>query len=286
MRRNLNIAPALRIHALNTCFLSQFRAPYYFRGEFHPFWEMVYVTEGKLFAASEEKIFCMQKGDVIFHKPMEFHRLWSTEDSDINALIIGFSATGEGMDVLSGGAFVLAEAQQKELLDILSYLQEHFSDEDRFLKSMKKNYAELSAEIQTFVNRFEIFLLSLTQIHNPLTEKELAVDEGSNLYRSAIEELNRNMEGWISTEELAKRLCCSPSQLKRTFAKYSNIGIHKYHLKLKTAAAGRMLRKGVPSSEIAARLGFANQNYFSTVFKRETGVSPSRYLKYEPDDQK
>lgn len=285
MKRTLNISPALRIHTLNNCFLTRFRAPYYFPGEFHPFWEMVYVTEGSLYAASEEKVYIMQKGDVIFHKPMEFHRLWSTEDCDIHAFIVGFSAKGDGLKTLEDGAFVLKEEQQEEMDRMIDFLKLHFSEKKHFLDDMKENYFEMSGEIQIFVNQFENFLLSLTHKRSPLTEKELAIDEGSVLYRMTVEELSRNVEGWITTEELAERLCCSTSQLKRTFAKFSNIGIHKYLLKLKTAAAGRMLRHGLSSSEIAARLGFSNQNYFSTVFKRETGVSPSRYLRHDPEEK-
>jgi len=285
MRRTLNVSPALRIHTLNNCFLTSFRAPYYFPGEFHPFWEMVYVTEGSLYAASEEKVYIMQKGDIIFHKPMEFHRLWSTTNCDIHALIVGFSAKGDGLKTLEDGAFILTDEQQNEMNRMIDFLKIHFSGRKHFLDDMEENYFEKSGEVQIFVNEFENFLLSLTYKRSPLTEKELAVDEGSELYRMTVEELSRNVEGWITTEELAIRLCCSPSQLKRTFAKFSNIGIHKYLLKLKTAAAGKMLRQGLSSSEIAVKLGFSNQNYFSTVFKRETGVSPSRYLRHDPEEK-
>ena len=285
MKKNLNIVPSLRIHALNTCLMVKSPHPYYFPGEFHPFWEMIYVTDGSLFSASGDKIYRMRKGDVIFHKPMEFHRLWSTEGSDVHALVIGFSAKGEGLNFLAEGAFVLSEKQQANIDGILEYLNRNFSEEKNFLDHMEKNYCSLSGEIQTFINRYEIFLLSLIQKHDPLTEKALVEDEVSILYRKTVAELNRNVEGWITTEELAKKLCCSSSQLKRTFAKYSNIGIHKYHLKLKMAAAGRMLRQGITPSRIAGKLGFASQNYFSTVFKRETGVSPSMYLRHDPDEK-
>lgn len=285
MIRNLNVSPVLRIHSLNNCFLSSFRAPYYFPGEFHPFWEMVYVTDGTLYAAREEKVYVMQKGDMIFHKPMEFHRLWSTKNCDIHVLIVGFSAKGEGLKFLEGGAFMLSEEQQREMGRILEYLKKHFSGEKHFLTRMEKDYCELSSEVQNFVNQFEIFLLSLTRKHSLLTEKELSVDEGSVLYRMTVEELSRNVEGWITTEDLAALFSCSTSQLKRSFAKFSNIGIHKYLLKLKTAAAGKMLRQGMSSSEIAAKLGFSNQNYFSTVFKRETGFSPTQYLRHQPQEK-
>ena len=61
------------------------------------------------------------------------------------------------------------------------------------------------------------------------------------------------------------------------------MGIHKYLLKLKTAAAIQLLQQGCSVNEVSRQLGFANQNYFSTVFKRETGLPPSRYAKESAD---
>lgn len=39
-----------------------------------------------------------------------------------------------------------------------------------------------------------------------------------------------------------------------------------------------MLKSGMSVKETAAALGFANQNYFSTVFKRITGSAPTKYV--------
>ena len=39
-----------------------------------------------------------------------------------------------------------------------------------------------------------------------------------------------------------------------------------------------MLRKGLSVKEISQRLGYTDSNYFSTVFKRVIGVSPTSYL--------
>ena len=45
MPHNLPVTPVLRITALNNCITLNFPHPYNFRGEFHPFWEMVYALE-------------------------------------------------------------------------------------------------------------------------------------------------------------------------------------------------------------------------------------------------
>jgi len=280
MKIHIPIDPVLEITALDECLLANFPHPYYFPGEFHPFWEMVYVTEGTLQAASEENIYTMHKGDIIFHKPMEFHRLWSVDNTDIHAMIIGFCANGSMMNTLENGAFVLSDAQQQEIESIIDYLHSFLPKENpSFLPEMLKKWEEIAAEIHTFVNRLENFIVSLASHPKPLMRKAIADTTDAQIYRRIVEELNASLDSWPTIEELSHKLHCSPAQIHRSFARYSDIGVHKYLLKLKTASAIRLLRDGISVCEISRTLGFSNQNYFSTVFKRETGFSPTQYLR-------
>ncbi len=290
MAHDFPVTPVLQVTALNNCLTCHFPHPYYFPGEFHPFWEMVYATDGTFRAAANEKVYTMKKGDVIFHKPMEFHRLWSLERQDLHAYIIGFCATGSLLEQLEDGAFVLSPAQQTRLEAVMEYAAANFPRTEHFgmqnhLRTMEDEQAEKQIQIQTYTELLKLFLLSLTSDAAPLKVKSLSNSEDSHLYRNIVELLTGNLSGWITTEEIAQQLHYSPTRIKRTFAKYSDIGIHKYLLKLKTAEAIRLLRKGLPCSEVSTALGFANQNYFSTVFKRETGCSPSLYIQTHPSQQ-
>ena len=290
MPHDFPVTQVLQISALNNCLTCHFPHPYYFSGEFHPFWEMVYATDGTFRAAANEKVYTMKKGDVIFHKPMEFHRLWSLERQDLHAYIIGFAATGTLLEQLEDGAFVLTADQQARLEALMAYAAANFPREERHgmqdhLRVMEEQCEDKQVQIQTYTELLKLFLLSLASETAPLTVKALSNSEDSRLYRSIVELLTKNLSGWITTEEIAQKLHYSPTRIKRTFAKYSDIGIHKYLLKLKTAEAIRLLRKNLPCSEVSSMLGFSNQNYFSTVFKRETGCTPSLYNQTHPSQQ-
>lgn len=285
MKIHVLIDPVLRITSLDNCLHIDFPHPYYFPGEFHPFWEMVYVTEGTLQAASEENIYTMHKGDIIFHKPMEFHRLWSIDDTDIHALIIGFCAKGSVLSSLENGAFILSSMQEAELNGILQALRATFPEpRQAFLRAMLSSWQENAGEVQKFINRFENFLISLANDPKPLVRKTISDATDSLVYRKIVEELNASLDGWPTIQQLAEKLSFSPAQLHRSFAKYSDIGIHKYLLKLKTASAIQLLQEGRSVNEVSHLLGFSNQNYFSTVFKRETGFSPTHYLQRIRED--
>ena len=280
MKLHVPFQPILEITALNECMDANFQHPYYFPGEFHPFWELVYVIDGKMQAAINENIYTMQKGDLIVYKPMEFHRLWTIDDTDIHAFIIGFSANEDLLSTLSNGAYTLTGEQQQEITGLLDFLHSFLVRGKRhLLKQMLLNWEQNAANIHIFVNRLENFLISLATHPKPLTKKTVSDSVEIQIYRSIVAELNAHVDSWITTGEIAQKLHCSPAHINRVFAKYSDIGVHKYLLKLKIAAAIRRLREGVPVAEISAQLAFSNQNYFSSVFKRETGFSPTEYIR-------
>ena len=280
MKIHVPIQPILEITALDECMDARFAHPYYFPGEFHPFWELVYVLEGKLQAAINENIYTLQKGDMLLYKPMEFHRLWSVDNTDIHAFIVGFCARGDMLHTLESGAYVLTERQQQTVEGLLDMLYTFVPQgKKHLLKQMLEHWSENIAPIHVFLNDLENFLISLAGHPQNLTQGRVLDATDAQTYRSVVAELNANLKGWVTTGEIARKLHCSSAHINRVFARYSDIGVHKYLLKLKIAAAIRMLQLKTPIAEISTQLGFPNQNYFSTVFKRETGFAPTRYLR-------
>ncbi|MBQ2754988.1 MAG: helix-turn-helix transcriptional regulator, partial [Clostridia bacterium] len=61
------------------------------------------------------------------------------------------------------------------------------------------------------------------------------------------------------------------------FTKCTGIGIKTYFNKLKVNKAKVLLKEGNSVSDTAYALGFTDQNYFSTMFKRITGNPPTFY---------
>lgn len=281
MKTHVPIQPILKITALDECMDANFRHPYYFPGEFHPFWELVYVIDGKMQAAINENLYTMQKGDLILYKPMEFHRLWTIDDADIHALVIGFTASGELLSALENGAYILTSDQQRQAEQLLGFLHSFLPHGKRhLLKELLLNWDQNAANIHIFLNNLENFLITLAAHPNHLVRKNVYDSVEAQTYCSIVAQLNTHIESWITTDEIAQNLHCSPAHVNRVFSRYSDIGVHKYLLKLKIAAAIRMLRENVPVSEISARLAFSNQNYFSSAFKRETGFSPTQYIRH------
>ena len=284
MKYHISLEPVLRINMLNTCSLFRASHPYNFHREFHPFWELVYVVEGTLRVACQERVYTLKQGDLVLHRPMELHRLWSVEDHSFRVLVVGFCAEGALLSQLKSTAFELNLNQQTQINNLILQLQKNFPDTKyQFLQHASQAQEAYAPQLQMFANALEVFLISLLHQPDLPQPKPQSLSQSALLYGRIVDALNGSPDGWITAGEIAEKLHCSESQVKQTFARYSDMGIHKYLLKLKTAAAIQLLQQGCSVNEVSRQLGFANQNYFSTVFKRETGLPPSRYAKESAD---
>jgi len=72
----------------------------------------------------------------------------------------------------------------------------------------------------------------------------------------------------------------SASVLKKTFRDQMGCGVMEYFTRLKVDAAKKMIRESdLNFSEIAGRLSFNTSQYFTTVFHRITGMTPTEYTR-------
>ena len=88
--------------------------------------------------------------------------------------------------------------------------------------------------------------------------------------------MEARVESELEIEDLARELGLSYENFRRIFLRYTGLAPYKYFLQLKMARAKALLETGDLSvKEVADRLAFENQYYFSRAFKSHTGQSPS-----------
>jgi AraC-like DNA-binding protein len=84
-----------------------------------------------------------------------------------------------------------------------------------------------------------------------------------------------HITGTLDIEDFCRRLAMSRRTVEKKFMEVFNTSPHKMFIKLKIGFAAEMLKSGCSVKETASRLGFKDQFYFSTVFKRVNGYPPS-----------
>ena len=250
---------------------------FYFPGESHDFWECVYIREGEVTATADERVYQLGPGKLLVHKPMEFHRIWSKKDCAPWLINISFQAHGPLTEKLAGSCFDLRNEQQVQLFEIVN----------TFSKISVARDSQHTEEYKAFINlaavQLEALLLTIanSDLHN--APSQAPRDEQ---FSRIVQVMKTNCHKNLTQTDLAELCQMSVSNMKRVFHQYSDVGIAKYFLTLRMRYAMELLENGTPANQVAEILNFPDPPYFYTVFKRETGVTPTQYRKQKTFDKR
>lgn len=268
---------ALSIQCYYSLFEMIFRPDYTFAGESHDCWEIVCVLEGSIFVTADDRIFHLSKNSVIIHKPMEFHKFHINSQEDTRLFIFSFDLSGRHTDKLENKVLELSLSQKNALSDILSYLRKETGLRPQITYDCIQTLTQNTVKYQTVTCMLELWLLSL--LSSPAAIPTSSGNAESMTFKRAVQTMEHQITSWISVDEIAKECHVSTSYLKKVFTKYAGLGVHRYFLNLKMIHASKMLKSGKSVSEVSDTLAFCNANYFSNVFRKHMGVSPSSYKK-------
>lgn len=82
----------------------------------------------------------------------------------------------------------------------------------------------------------------------------------------------------LSLDEVSKGVYLNPSYISHIFKKITNMSFVNFITEVKIDRAKVLLRdKNIRINEVAYTLSFANQEYFTKIFKKKVGVTPVEY---------
>ena len=243
----------------------QFAKDFVYSGESHIPVELVYVYSGNIEVVEDEKVYLMQSGDIIFHAPMEFHKIRS--DKDTSPRVYNLSAIIQGCvpENLYDGIFSLDIGEREEFSRIFSITRSFLNDEE----------SEYTG--QECADAFTSFIMRICRSAN--IKNRLSQDPRAIAFQKLVKTMNEEIYNNISLETLAKLNFMSVSYVKLLFRHYTDISPKKYYANLRANEAARLVLKDVAIMDIAKRMNFSSQNYFSTFFKTHFGMTPMEYKK-------
>ena len=97
--------------------------------------------------------------------------------------------------------------------------------------------------------------------------------------KSAVQFMHSRAGEPISLAEVAKSAGVGLFHLIRLFRKHLGMTPHAYLTQIRITKSQQLLRHGMPISQIALDVGFADQAHFTKRFKQLTGTSPAHYAK-------
>lgn len=123
---------------------------------------------------------------------------------------------------------------------------------------------------------------SLALYEAVLTFLMLILTDGTGSDQSVVSQAKGFMEQHyaegITLEEIAKSVNLSSIYFHNLFTNAVGMSPHRWLTQLRIAQSKKLLwNSHIPISDIAEQCGFGCQQYFSRVFKKETGMTPGQY---------
>lgn len=275
-----------RIEKLITIFYMELSKDFYYDGERHNFWEMVYIDKGEMLCTADKSTFTLKSGELTFHSPNEFHNLSGNKNTAPDVSIITFECHSREMHHFEGKIFRL-DAEEKALLSML--FEEGLScfqledPRNPLLQRLERLPDAPFGSAQMVKNLMEIFLIKLWRHKDTLTKKSRqnyrvnGIDIPADV-KEILDYVEQHLYDKLNVSIIARDMGKSESTVKNLFALYQSGGIMKYCNLRKIKEARRLIREGNHNFvQIANMLQFDTPQYFSKCFKKFTNMTPSEY---------
>ncbi len=235
------------------------------RGRILSEYQLLYITRGKgrFRSASLGGPIPLGRGSLFLLFPGEWHSYAPQEDTGWKEYWIGFE--GAQMESWVKAGFFsphrpIFEAGLQD--DIVGLYQEAI-----------EVASSQEAAFQQRLGGIVSHLLGLTFFHER-NENFSEVSDNINRAKILIAEHYRD----ITPQEVARKLCMGYSNFRRIFKEYTGFSPAKYIQNLRLGKVREALTNTtVPIKEVAYEFGYENYDYFFSMFKKETGMTPAHY---------
>ena len=259
------------INGFHTAFDTQWDSAFDFHGESHDFWEIVTILSGKVEIVEDGKVYVLGPGQMICHRPNEFHRIKSAGGTNPNVCIISLVHQGELPDSLGRGIFDLSSEMAEEYATIFSWI---FPFVNKRASGLETTWEE-NIKARMGISRLEAFLLALSQMEG--SDRLLSDRVSASEYHDLVRTLHKSIHNNLTLKDLSDIHHISESYIKKLFKTYAGGGAMTYYNRLRIREIKTLIHEGKSADDIAKIMNFSSVSYLSYYFKRETGTNIREY---------
>ena len=269
---------AISVDGIYTVHYFEYTKDFAYSGEYHNFWEIVYADKKSLLITAGARELMLDVGQMYIHKPNEFHSIRCDGTNAANSVILSFDCDCQELMNISGKPITCSSEERRIMGNIIREATEAFSTPlgSPYVSRLEKAVNGEFGCQQMIKLYMEQLLIHLVRGHTGTSQVKNI--ESDRLLLRICDYLEKNTDKHLRFDDVCKHFNTSASVIKRLFASNMNCGIMEYFSRLKVDAAKQMIRENEYNfTEIASRLGFNNSQYFTTVFRRISGMTPSEY---------
>lgn len=229
-------------------------------------YQLLYITRGKgILSTSKSGSWNIKEGYMFLLFPGEWHTYWPDSESGWSEYWIGFN--GGIIDHWVGNGFFTKEQPLFNIglnEEIISLYKRAIIIAD----AQEANFQQALSGIVCNLISMAIYLsrnrsFSMSDVSSQINKAKIAIHENIST---------------IKPEELAKMTFMSYSRFRKIFKDYTGFAPSQYIQEVRLTMAKEMLTNTMmPIKEIAFELGYENKDYFFTVFRKATGMTPAGY---------
>ncbi len=256
-------------------------------GESHEFWECVYVDQGEVLIRADDVTYNLRAGELAFHSPNEYHNIIMKDSKPAGILVMAFTCSSPMMEKFRHKILLLGQQEKACLRTITQEASETYSffeNKAPRVDLRKSDHCNIGSEqiIQTAIEQMFIYILRHDdnvrfEERGYLTQPRHNNEKLVNDIKAYLQE---HLTEKITLEQISARFHISCAQLKRIFKDYTNTTIIAYLISLRINKAKKLIREtNMSFYQVADLSGYDNICYFSTQFKKYTGMTPTEYAR-------
>ncbi len=279
-----------KIDKIVTVHYFEYSANFAYYGEYHDFWEFLYVDKGVVEVVAGDDVFTLCKDEVIFHKPNEFHNVRANGKIAPNLIVVSFECLSPSMKFFENRILKITSDLRSLLGKLIKEARKAFLNDlnDTFYTQLKRNKnAEFGSEqmIKVLLQQFLLLLYRLEGNSNYETQKKsLAelllgnIEQENKVFKKVVSYMEDNISSTLTVKSISQANLISESYIQKIFKKNTSIGVIAFFSKMKIEKSKIMIRIGDKNfTEISRYLGYSSVHYFSRQFKNITGITPTEY---------
>ena len=239
----------------------------------HSFYEICYAFAGRGTFFINNHHHTVQAGDLFIAHPHRYHEIISSEESPLCIFFWSYTLsvnktktdTSQLLDAFIKSPDCISQqiAQIPAIFDLL--IDEVARREAGYIQSLEALTTKLLLE-------------TARSITNISANTDLETDIQSMVVREVIQYLKDNYAQPIRVRDIATQVHMSERHVSRLFLQATHKTIKTYLTDLRLdKACNLLLKMNLPITEVAEQTGYPDMRYFSTLFRKQFGITPSAF---------
>lgn len=266
----------------------QYMSDFSFPGESHDFWELICVDRGEIDEIAGERRINLKKGNILFHKPNEFHNVLTNGLVSPSLVVIGFVCHSPCMKTFEDALLSVQDTEKELLAQIImearntfcGRLDDPYQEKLIFLDTPASfGAAQLISHYleQLIIHLYRRYFSNPQPVnHGPFLSGNPGT--GSESYNRIVSYMEEHVCEQLTIDKICKDNLVGRSQLQNLFRDSQGCGVIEYFSLMKVEAAKQMIRDHhLNFTQISDKLGYTSIHYFSRQFKKLTTMTPSEY---------